>query len=97
MRLVFGPVGLGSAGLAFARIVWFITTRGESVRTIKHILCSVVRNGVHCGGAGSALTPPAPVVEAVGPVPFPGAVWLSGVRVWHPGPHRWEWHHGHWR
>jgi hypothetical protein len=41
--------------------------------------------------------PPAPIVEAEVPVPYPGAVWVGGAWVWHPGHRRYEWRHGYWR
>jgi hypothetical protein len=41
--------------------------------------------------------PPPPVVEAYGPAPYPGAVWVSGAWAFHHPERRWAWHRGHWR
>ena len=59
------------------------------------VLTPVLQMG--CVAASPVPAPPAPIVEAVDPVPFPGAVWISGAWVWHPGRQRWEWRHGRWR
>lgn len=40
--------------------------------------------------------PPAPVVEAYGVAPFPGAIWISGYYSWNSGRHVWtpgRWEH----
>ena len=37
----------------------------------------------------SPVAPPAPYVEVVPVVPYPGAIWISGYWGWSSGQHRW--------
>jgi len=50
------------------------------------------------------VAPPAPYVEVVPALPYPGAIWIGGYWGWSGGRHQWvpgRWEHGrpgyHWR